>query len=75
MRSFGCRNGKDFREMILVAGCMSLLGAVGFLALLVRLFHISVYRLSGLTVAGWLLGLTGLFWAILLIREWMRANH
>ena len=63
-------NRKDNLEKFMIMIGMSLMGGFGFVTLMCGVFQIPLLRFSALTIAGLVVGMSGLFLGILLMEQW-----
>lgn len=54
---------------------MALVMAVGTLAFIGLVFNVELFAMGGMVVFGWLFGLTGIFFSVILIRNWRSEKH
>lgn len=71
----GTKHDFDAWETLAVMLGIAFSGAIGVLSLLVLLFNIPIFAMEKLTILGYVFGLGGIFFAVLLIRNWNRDRH
>lgn len=62
-------------ETLVTMLVMALVMAVGTLAFVGLVFNVELFAMGGLVVFGWLFGLTGIFFSVILIRNWRGEKH